>query len=225
MEDDPLIALFKLGQREHMAELLHEGHVFMNPISYFAGLGDGTPRSDPDEGTGFARNMDGWTIDIQDGGEWQPLGTISGPMRLRDQTLATANLYCLHARTRSDFRSIIELNKLGYGDTFVLLLNATEFFRRLQEAAHDEGQDLVFGMVEYVDRSYNGPMGAFKKYSDHAGDREFRIAALPGTGHSLSLRLGDLSDITMMGRADRRIRLDPTSPPNPAAEPDGSAAG
>ena len=35
---DPIIALFKLGQKAHMAELLHEGHVFMNANEFFRRL-------------------------------------------------------------------------------------------------------------------------------------------------------------------------------------------
>ena len=50
MNDDPVIAVFKLGEKDKMTELLHEGHVFMNSLSYFAKLENDSPRSDPDEG-------------------------------------------------------------------------------------------------------------------------------------------------------------------------------
>ena len=64
-------------------------------------------------------------------------------------------------------------------------------------------------MVEYVDRrSYTGPMGVFRKFSERAADQEFRVAILPGTGRPLSLRLGDLSDIAIMGMTNERLKLD-----------------
>ena len=50
---DPIIALFKLGEEARMAELLHEGHVYMNTVSFFAKLEEASPRSDPDEGTSY----------------------------------------------------------------------------------------------------------------------------------------------------------------------------
>ena len=145
---DPIIALFKLGQKAHMAELLHEGHVFMNTVSYFAKPEEASPRSDPDEGTSYCENAEGATFQMQQGDEWHTLGTLSGAIRFRDDALAAANLYCLHAKTRGDCGTVFELNQLGFGDSYVLFMNANEFFRRLEAAAAAAGQKLVYGMVE-----------------------------------------------------------------------------
>ena len=48
----------------------------------------------------------------------------------------------------------------------------------------------------------------FRKFSERAADQEFRVAILPGTGRPLSLRLGDLSDIAIMGMTNERLKLD-----------------
>ncbi len=222
MDESGLIAIFKLGSRDHMGALLQEGHVFMNPVSYFAGLEDGSPRSDPNEGTGYCRNADGATLQMQDHGEWHTLGTLSGAIRFHDDALKTANLYCLHARTRRDYGTVFELNWLSFGDFYVLFLDANEFLRRLKEAAAEAGHQLVYGMVDYVDRrSYTGRMGVFRKFSEHAAEREFRAAVLPGTGQPLSLRLGDLSDIAIMRSTNERLRLDPKTPPGNSVAPAG----
>lgn len=210
MVDHDVIAVFKFGQEKHMAELLHEGHVFMNPVSTFKEIDDGSPRFDPDEGTIYCRNLDGWTLDFEHEGQWHRLGTVTGPVRFRNKALFSANLYCLHTRTRRDYGTILELGQLGFGDTFVAFREPGEFVRRLQKAAVAAGQELVVGLVEYVDRrTYSGPMGLLRKFSEHSAEQELRIAALPGTGRPLSLRLGDLSDIALMGSATKRIRLDP----------------
>jgi hypothetical protein len=193
-----------------MEELLREGHVYMNTVSYFAKLEDGSPRSDADEGTGHSCNADGATLQRQEGNEWQTLGTLQGAIRFRDDALMTANLYCLHGRTRSDYGQVFELDKLGFGESYVLFLDANEFFARLQDAATEAGHRMSWRMVEYVDRhSYSGPMGVFRKFSERAVDREVRVAILPGSDGPLSLRLGDLSDIAMMGNSIDRLRLDP----------------
>ncbi len=205
---DPIIALFKLGQNAHMAELLHEGHVYMNPVSFFA-KEEASPRFDPDEGTSYCENAEGGTLQMEEAGEWRTLGTLTGAIRFRADALATANLYCLHAKTPRDCGTVFELNQLGFGDSYVLFVNANEFLRRLRKAAAAAGQNLVYDMVEYVDRrSYTGPMGVFRKFSERAADQEFRVAILPGTGRPLSLRLGVLSGIAIMGMTNERLKLD-----------------
>ncbi|MFO7970462.1 MAG: hypothetical protein R6U40_01785 [Desulfobacterales bacterium] len=210
MNENHLIALFKIGRKDHMAELIREGHVFMNPLSYFA-IREGEPRrSDPDEGVGFCQNAEGATLRVQKQGKWCNMGTLTGGIRVRNESLAAANLYCLHARTRRDVGAVFELNLLNYGDSYVLFLDADEFFQRLDEAVGEAGQELSYRLVEYVDRnSYTGPMGVFRKFSEYASDCEFRVVALPGTGQPLSLRLGNLSDIAIMGMTSERLRLDP----------------
>lgn len=213
MKDDAVIAIFKLGERAYMAELLHEGHVFMNTVSYFADLEDGSRRSDRDEGTGYCRPADGATLKMQHDGEWRTVGTLRGEILVRDRDLATANLYCLHARRRSQYGALLELDRLGFGDSYVLFLDVNEFFRRLNEVATRVSHELRYAMVNYVDRrSYSGSIGVFRKFLERAADSELRVAVLPGTGCPLSLRLGDLSDIAMMGSTSERLRLDPKLP-------------
>jgi hypothetical protein len=209
MNDDHLIAIFKLGSKIHMEELIHEGHVYMNTVSYFASLEDGSPRSDGDEGTAYSKNADGATLRMQREDQWLTLGTLHGAIRFRDDALLTPNLYCLHGRMLSEYGQVFELSQLGFGDSYVLFFDANEFFRRLRGAATRSGHKMSWGMVEYVDRrSYSGPMGVFKKFSEHAADREVRVVFLPGSGRPLSLRLGNLSDIAMMGSSTDRLRLD-----------------
>ncbi len=209
MDSDPIVALFKLGDKARMAQLLHEGHVFMNTVSYFAKLEKGSPRSDPDEGTGYCQQADGAKLQVQRDGSWEEIGTL-GEIRIRDEDLSSVNLYCLHARKRSHYGHVLRLAELGFGDSYVLFTDTDEFFWRLAEAVARAGHELRSGLVEYVDRrTYSGPMGTFRKFSERVGDIEFRIAVLPGTGAPLSLRLGDLSDIAIMGSTSDRLRLEP----------------
>lgn len=210
MNNDHLIALLKLGKQAHMAELLYEGRVFMNTVEYFSALEDGSPRSDPDEGIGYYQQADGAILKMQDAGEWRNLGTIAGAIRFHPDVLKATNLYCLHAKTKSDHGTVFELNELELGDSYVLFLDGNEFLRRLKEAVLKAGQECAYGIVNYIDRcGYTGPMGMFRKFSEFAGTREFRVAVTSGAGGPVSLRLGDLSDIAIMGSANERLRLDP----------------
>lgn len=210
MNDNPVIALFKLGKNADMAELLHKGHVFMNTVPYYTNLEEGSPRSDPDEGTGYCQQADGATLSMQHDAEWRTVGTLTGPIRVRDRTLTTANLYCLHARRRSEYGTLLNLDRFRFGDSYVLFLDANEFFRRLNQAVTQAGHEPRYAIVDYVDRrTYSGRMGLFKKFSEYSDESELRIAVLPGTASPLSLHLGDLSDIAMMGSTSERLRLEP----------------
>ncbi|WP_333665255.1 hypothetical protein [Desulfobacter postgatei] len=99
MREERIIALFKLGEKKYMEELLHEGHVFMNTLSYFAKIEDDSTRADPDEGTSYCLDGEGARFRRKKGNEWQTIGSLSGAIKFRSDTLATANIYCLHART------------------------------------------------------------------------------------------------------------------------------
>lgn len=209
MKEERIIALFKLGKKKYMEELLHEGHVFMNSVSYFAKIEDDSTRADPDEGTSYCLDGEGARFRRKKGNEWQTIGSLSGAIKFRSDTLVTANLYCLHARTEHDYGQEFNLDQLGFGEAYVLFLNYDEFQRRIENAATQLGQHIQSGMVEYVSRkNYTGTMGTFRKFSEFAKHQEFRIVILPGTGKPLSLKLGDLSDIAIIGKTSEKLRFD-----------------
>ena len=127
MKDNRIIALFKLGKRADMVELLHEGHVFMNTAAYYATCDDASARSDPDENTTYCQQPNRAILQMQHDAEWHTVGPITSPIRLRDGKHETANLYCLHARRQSDYGTLLELHRLGFGDSYVLFSTPTNF--------------------------------------------------------------------------------------------------
>ena len=56
---------------------------------------------------------------MQHEGEWRTSGTLTGGITYRDDHLTTANLYCLHIRTRRDFGIAFQLDALRFGDACV----------------------------------------------------------------------------------------------------------
>jgi hypothetical protein len=99
------------------------------------------------------------------------------------------------------------------GDTAVIFLDIVEFLRRVTDAAHQQGHRVSYNLVEYVDRkSYTGPMGLFRKFSNFADQSEHRIAILPGLGRPLSLHVGSLEDITRKVSAHDHLKLSPRVP-------------
>lgn len=205
--DDPVIAVFKVGQEDHMRALLQEGHLHLETVDYFRELDGSSPRGDALEASAYCLHLDGWTFNMEDDAkQWQRVGTIVGGVPVGDSALATANLFCLHARRRSQCKDPFLLSDLGYGPSCVVFRDASEFFRRVHAAVVGLGHTAEFGLVEYVERAtYHGEMGPFRKFNDHREDSEFRILVTPGLGKALTLKLGDLSDIAMLLPASNRI--------------------
>lgn len=213
MEENPPVAVFKLGEKDHMAQLLKEGHVFMRPLLDFKTMKDSQPRLDPDEGSGYFMASEGATLRMEHEGEWHTIGKLTGPIRAGDRKLEKTNIYCLHTPRRNDYGQLLELDRLGFGDSYVLFWDANEFLRRLTQAITHAGHKPYYALVDYVDKSgYTGPMGAFRKFSHYSHQKELRVAAMPGTGRPLSLYLGNLSDIAIMGHANERLILDRNAP-------------
>jgi len=206
-----VLGLFKFGGRAHMEELVTEGHVYMPPLSYFVELESDALRADPAEGCARSVAADGFRLDVQVDGEWKPVGGIAGPVRFRDGTLLSANVYCTYALLDNGAASLVDTRNYEFGDTYVVFTDGDEFLRRVRAAASRLGVKLEASLVEYVDETtYAGPMGIFRKYSSFAYQSECRLALLPGTGAPYSLRLGDLSDIALIGplaELNTRIRI------------------
>lgn len=191
-----------------MRELLREGHVYLNNLGFFKNLEATRVQADPDEATGYCWQMPDSVLEIQVEEEWRTLGTVNGGIRSHDELLNSLAVYCLHGRRRNDCAEPWMLGDLGFGDTFVLFSNANEFFRRLYRAAMDEYYQVQFGPVEYVDRhTYNGPMGAFRKFKERERESEFRVVLSPGNDEPISLKLGSLEDIAVIGPTDKRLKL------------------
>jgi hypothetical protein len=211
-ETEPrVIGLFKFGQRAHMEELVTEGHVYMRPLSDFMALESDALRSDPAEGSASSIPAENFRLQVKLDGEWKPVGGIVGTVRLRDGRLEKANVYCLYALLDSIESALVDARNLGFGNTYVVFTNGDEFLRRVRAEATRLKLRLEAGLVGYVDESiYHGPMGIFRKYSSFAYQSECRLALLPGSGSPYSLRVGDLSDITVIGELaelNERIRL------------------
>jgi hypothetical protein len=194
-----------------MEELVKEGHIYMPPLSYFATLESDALRGDPTEGCTRSIPAGGFRLDVEIDGQWTPVGGISGPIRFRDGTLESANVYCMYALLDDGGDSCIDTRNYDFGDAYVVFTDGDEFLRRVRAAASLVGIKLETGLVEYVDETtYAGSMGIFRKYSSFSYQSECRLALLPGTGTPFSLRLGDLSDIALIGplaELNDRIRI------------------
>jgi len=206
-----LVALFKLGEERHMRAQVSEGLVYLNSLGYFRKLEASRVQADPDEATGYCWQMPDSLLEIQVEETWQTLGRVNGGIRSHDELLNSLSVFCLHGRHRQDCVDPRVLADLGLGATFVLFSNPNEFFRRLYRAAMEEYYQVQFGPVEYVDRfTYNGPMGAFRKFKERERESEFRVVLSPGDDEPITSKLGSLQDVAIIGSADERLKLTPS---------------
>lgn len=210
-----VFAPFKLGTREHMGAVLTRGVVYMNPLSYFAKLDADPARADPDEGTWHCEEATGATLKVMHDDEWADVGTMTGPIRFRDDQLLLANVYCMHARLS---HGLFKPDTFGFGDAYVLFHKPLEFLDRVAQAAKKAAREIEYRLVEYVElETHTGPMGPFRKSNAFAGQSEFRIVLPDGDGKPLSLVLGDLRDIALIGEATDTLKLEPKPVPATSA--------
>jgi hypothetical protein len=228
-DDDPVVALFKMGKRDFMEQLLLEGVVYMNPLSWFKKTEAGESRLDPDEGLVFSKQGRGAIVEVYTQGALRPEpGDVIGQVLVGNTALDDVNVYSLHARRASACKDIIELHRFRFGDAAVVFTNFGEFLKRLTLAANREGRQIVSNLVTYVDReTHDGTMGVFRKFATRrpvdaakqsqerafSEESEWRAAIIPGTGKPLPLRLGNLSDIAKIIDTADRLKIVPKGAP------------
>ena len=217
IKQDKIIGLLKFGLRSHMEELLHDGHLFMSPLSTFINMEEDHLRADRDEAVDYSMPVDGAELSIKHNDEWIPIGGLTGALRYTGPERVKANVFCMHSilasRCASYPEQLIDSRNFGFGDTFVIFTDADEFLRRVQVEASRRNLNFLNAAVEYVDpNSYAGEMGIFRKFSKFHYQCEYRFAIQPGTTAPYSLHIGSIVDIARMGNLsdiDKSLRALP----------------
>jgi hypothetical protein len=211
MEFDRVLALFKFGKRGHIDQFVHEGHIYMNSLNYFKRLEGDMLRTDKDESASYSIQADGAKLRMEHNGKWVDIGTLRGPLVSSDGSEHITNVFCMYAFRESISKSLVDPRNFDFGDTYAILKDGDEFLRRVHATAKKENIVLKQGLVEYVDKAtYNGAMGVFRKFSNFAYQSEFRLSVVTRKDTPFSLRIGDISDISMIGpltELNKRIKI------------------
>ena len=145
--------------------------------------------------------------------KWVNVANIKGAIISSDGSDRNTNVFCMYAFRESASKSLIDPRNFEFGDTYAVLKDGDEFLRRVRETAQKENIVLRQELVEYVDRTtYNGEIGIFRKFSDFAYQSEFRLAVVTGKAIPFLFKIGDISDISMIGtlaEINERIRISP----------------
>lgn len=194
-------ALLKFGAHEHMEQLLKEGALYMQPISYFIALEADPWRGDKHEALTEYHQGPGTSIVIDGKHELsheKGLKFIS----IRHEEETNCNLFCLIAITPT-YREV-DVRNDNLGDACVFIHKPGIFLERFRTAALAAHPTMAWGPVEYVPRAtYSGPMGPFRKFAEgYEHQNEVRCLVRPGSSNSVVLKLGSLQDIAELGPRD-----------------------
>lgn len=213
MELNKVLALFKFGEREHIDQFVHEGHIYMNSLKYFKTLEGDLLRTDKHEGASYSLQADGAILRMEHNGKWVDVATIRDQIISSDGNEHLTKVFCMYVLLESASKNLVDHRNFDFGDTFVILKDGDEFLRRVHATAEKENIVLKKGFVEYVDKAtHDGTMGVFRKFSEFAYQSEFRLSVVTDKETPFSLRIGDISDISMIGplaELNKRIKISP----------------
>ena len=191
MSNDEVIAILRFMPQRRVDSFL-SGELYLNTLEYFAELEGDSVRSDIHEGAHYAWQLTQIEI-ADDNGKFLNLPFIN-PVWSRTYQPSGVNLLSMYAITVPRGFRVDERNS-SFGDSTVVILNPVEFFARVQRAVKKLGRKFGWKLIEYVDRSYEGPIGIFRKLSDLKYQQEMRLAVSGGDNKPLKLSIGDIRDI------------------------------
>jgi hypothetical protein len=212
------VVLFRFGARDHLAAFRREGLLYMNSLRHFAKLEGDAARSDRFEGADEIHQPRD-IVSLQIGGddgrpalELKP--HLAGPFSFA-RSAPSWNVFCMHGmRVVTD--PLVDERNFRFGDSFVIVLDTAAFIERFRDEAKARGLQPEWRPVEYFNAAeHSGDVGPFRK--SHAFDyqREFRLALWPGEPGPITLRLGDLTDLTSpvlpLAEINKIVRITPGS--------------
>jgi hypothetical protein len=196
-----VLGLFKFGEEPNIEKFFRLGQLFMRPLHELRSLEADELRGDKNEGVRWTIQPDQAKLQTEIGGAFRDIPGIAGSIRYFPDQDQNVNVSCMYALRRRNPQTLVNPENFRFGDTYVLLKDGDEFLRRVRQAIIPSGQQLCWQLVKYFEwGTYSGPMGIFSKFGHFQYQSEFRIALVPGTGKQEFLNVGDLSDITMMGK-------------------------
>jgi len=192
-----LFGLIKFGQKAHVEELYRKGVIYMNHLSEFLKIDDNILRGDKCESLSEIKEI----INIEISYQGKKVGYAkNGKLSLWNNELS-GNIYSMYTLFTIDKLEEIRINKKckEFGDAFVIITNVEEFLSRVKNEANEQGLDIIYGTVDYVNTNeYVGNWSVFKKPMEYSYQNEFRFFIKQNSSGSLCLTLGSIEDISLM---------------------------
>ncbi len=209
--------MIKFGQQEHLLQLQDEGLLYLNNLPYFWEIEDQELRGDPFDCVAEVRRGPRVVISLQNGkqlsmeGEWVWRIPPSEPQKI--------NIYCMYALRPFSGTFAVDERNYRFGSFALVLLNRPEFMRRIETTVNDQKIQCNADLVEYVDDSHIGKFGPFRKLKKFAYQSEWRLVCYNGPEGPRKIRIGSISDISIILRSDQinkeiKIETEPRNAPD-----------
>ena len=192
--------LIKFGQQDHLLQLQDEGLLYLNHLPYFWEIEDQELRGDPFDSIAEVRRGPKVVIPLQNGkevsmeGEWV--------IRMHPPKPEKINIFCMYALRPFSGTFPVDERNFRFGPFALVLLNRPEFMRRIETTLRSQKMEFKADLVEYVDDSHIGRVGPFIKLKRFAYQSEWRLVCYNGPGGPRKIRIGSISDISVILRSD-----------------------
>ena len=201
MTNQKAIIFVKFGEKERIETFQKEGLLYMNPLEYFRNLRNEPQRGDENECIThlFQPNK----IKILVNGEQIKQEDIIGPILQDNNSQNFSHMFCMSclsidASQKQDSKLFNDAMTKGWGDTILVIYNATEFMNRLNKKI-ESFKIKQAKQVEYIDpKTYHGVMGPFRKFNEFSHQKEWRLIldASQNKNDAYKLFLGSIEDIS-----------------------------
>ncbi|ARV14665.1 hypothetical protein [Polaribacter sp. SA4-12] len=199
--------LMKFGSEKNMNDLLKNGTIYCNPLSYFQKLDKDGFIADKLEGTISIKNFSE---------EKNHILTINPkskkPIKMKIKTAQMrgfynnleGNVYCLYALRYSNIinEKRYKIDERMMNDDYthcVLIEKVGEFLKRIQNELKKQNVSFNWDLVKYHDFGIDkSEMTLFHKSKNFEFQKEFRILLKTSKLEPFSIKIGDISDIASL---------------------------
>ena len=207
-----ILAIIKFGKEEHINDLVRNGVLYLNPLSYFKKSDNDDFRRDNLEGISGLFQADGAILKMEIDDKFQNVAEIRGSIKFHDFIDGPkVNLYCLHLFRESHIETLVDKLNLEFNDTFVAFKNGDVFLNQIREGIRKAGFKFKEGDVIYQDYSkYSGKLNLFHKSDKYKYQSEYRFVVYSNSTNPIKITIGDLSNFSIVGPTsdlNRRIRI------------------
>jgi len=200
----------KFGKKEHLEQLQKEGIVYCNTLKYFTEVEDGQIRGDAHENSFDFKTYDKPRLQIKPANdpdaEYKDVN-VTWLQKVTRNSDPYGNLYCLYCVDMTNAGSqgqisVDEKNK-DFGSYVLVFLNSEIFEERLYKELKKRDLKYHFGHVSYIDlKKHNGRKTLFQKDTKYSYQNEYRIFIENPIQDTLILKIGELSDISIIYEFD-----------------------
>lgn len=194
---------FKFGAEKDMLDLLQNGTIYCNPLSFFA-REDQSGRYDTDELVVFVETkFDGETAVPNELGIKMKIYST----QTKDVVLEpTGNLYCLYSlgieNVPVNSYHIFDQKMSDFGTHVIIIKDSAQFMQRVVSKVNEDGIVNYRDFVKYVSmRDFQGPKDFFTKDLSYRHQKEYRIYLDTDFTEPYRFSIGSISDIAVIEEA------------------------